>query len=167
MNKTKNKLWVGMRYIWDHPVILSPLLLILAYLLLNVIRTQAFTPYMNCNYMLGVKLGVNDQGTLLNRTWTSILCEGVDINIGLHLKFNPLGGVLNPILKTVRTITVWAILLFFAFLSLFFTLIINNLKTIVRILTFNREEWKRFGATLSTFLLIFIMFCSIFYFSTI
>jgi hypothetical protein len=164
MNKMKNKFWAGVLYVWNHPVILAPILLILAYLLFNEIRAQAFTSYLNCNYVLGE--GIHFDDTIGGRTWSSVFCEGFTLGIpGVFTVDIPgLAGIFNPVLEFVRTVTVWAVLLFFAFISLLLTLIINNLKTIVKIVTLNREEWKRFGASIVTFLLFFVVFCTLFYF---
>lgn len=163
MTKTKNKLKSGFLFVWNHPVILVPILLILAYLLFNEVRTQAFKPYLNCNYLLGDWLKMNTLGEmpLSSKTWTNGFCQGIHlgkVNVGLAL-------FLDPALEIVRTVAVWVVLLFFAFISLLLTLIINNVKKIVRIVTFNREEWKRFGASIVTFLLIFVVFCTLFYFN--
>jgi len=166
MNKTKNKFWAAIHYVWDHPIILAPILILLAYLLFNGVRTQAFSKFMNCNYLLGD--GINFQATLRDRRWTSIFCDGFTIQFpGVSVLKVHVPGVsvlMDPVLEFARTVAVWAVLLFFAFLSLILTLIINNLKMIVRIVTFNKEEWKRFGANLVTFFLIFVVFCAIFYF---
>ena len=165
MNKTKNKLWAVVLYVWSHPIILAPILLILAYFLFDDIRTQAFRNIMNCDYTIGSWIGINSWGSVTwpgSGTWTNLFCNGITI---ATLPIPGLASILNPLLEFVRTVTVWAILLFFAFFSLLLTLIINNLKTIVRILTFDREEWKRFGANIATFLLIFVVFCTLFYFN--
>ena len=162
----KNKLWAGILYVWERPVILAPILLILAYLFFNGIRTQAFKPYLNCNYLLGDWINFNTE--FLGRTWTSIFCDGFYTGLPIpwvgKLTIPGIGMILNPVLEGIRKVAVWAVLLFFAFISLFLTHIINNFKTIVRLVTLNREEWKRFGATIDTFLLIFVVFCTLFYF---
>ena len=168
MKKTKKKLWAGVLYVWNHPVILAPFLLVAAYLLFNAVRTQAFADTMRCSYVLGD--GINFHATILDRTWTSVFCDGFtlfkDVPI-FEVKVPGVGILINPLLEFARTVAVWAVLLFFAFISLVLTIIINNLKTIVKIVTFNREEWKRFGATIVTFLLIFVVFCAIFYFNVV
>lgn len=161
----KNKFWAVVLYVRNHPVILAPILLILAYLLFNGIRTQAFKPYMNCNYVLGE--GINFNEKIGDRTWTSVFCDGFTLGIPkvFTVDIPGLAGIFNPVLEFVRTVAVWAVLLFFGFISLLLTQIINNLKTIVKIVTLNREEWKRFGASIVTFLLIFVVLCTLFYFN--
>ena len=74
---------------------------------------------------------------------------------------------MDPPLELVRTIVAWSILTFFAFLSLYITIILNNLKTVVKLLAFNKEEWMKFIATLRVWLLIFVSFCLLFYFTVI
>ena len=166
MNKTKNRFWAVVRFFWNHPVILVPILLIPAYFLFNGIRSQAFTSYFRCNYVLGD--GINFHSIIGDRTWTSVFCEGFTIDLLVaKVEVPGLAWLLDPLLEFVRTVSVWAILLFFAFISLLLTQILNNVKAIVKIVTFNREEWKRLGASIFTFLLIYVVFCTLFYFNVV
>jgi hypothetical protein len=59
------------------------------------------------------------------------------------------------------------VILFFAFISLCLTIIIENWKSIVRLICFNKEEWKKLLAGTRIWLFLFVVFCSIFYFAVI
>jgi len=139
MTKKKNKLLAGVHYVWNRPAILVPIMLIPAYFLFNWIRVEALENIFKCNYVL-----------------RDFFLGGAICTLG--------GGPINSVLGKARDITVWTILVFFSFLSILLTQIINKFKVIVRLVTLDREEWKRFGSTLVTFLLIFVVSCTLFYF---
>lgn len=152
------KLWIGIRYVWDRPIIVSGILLVLAVLLFSVLLKQTFKTYFNCAYLIGDQLGM-----------PSFFCAGHDVKVFGSSVFTIPGltGVMDPPLEIVRKVVSWIILLFFALLSIYLTILINNLKAVVKLLTLNKEEWKRFMASLRTWLLIFVTFCLTFYFSVI
>jgi len=78
-----------------------------------------------------------------------------------------LSGVMDPPLEFARTIIAWSVVIFFAFISIYLTIIINNFKSVIRLVSFNKEEWKRFMASARIWLLLFVTFCTIFYFTVI
>ena len=148
------KIQSGIIYIWHRPLIVSSILLVLAIFLFNLITDQAFKPYTNCNYLLGSELEM-----------PSFFCQGHKVKVAGATVFSIPGlkDVMDPPLEFVRTIISWSIILFFGFLSLYLTIIINNLKSVVKLLTFNKREWENFMASARIWLLIFVVFCSIFY----
>jgi hypothetical protein len=156
--KLAEKLWAGALYVWKHPVIISGILLILAVFLFNGIVKQTFKPYANCSYLLGSKLGM-----------PAFFCDGYTVSfLGTDIFTIPgLRGVMDPPLELARKIISWSVILFFGFLSLALTILINNIKFVVKILTFNKEEWRRFIASARTWMLFFVVFCSIFYFTVV
>jgi hypothetical protein len=158
IQKVGEKIWAGVLYVWKRPLLISGILLILAVLLFNVIIKQTFKPYMNCNYLIVDKLSMD-----------SFFCKGYNVKAfgSTVFKIPGLNGVMNPPLEFVRKVIAWSVVLFFAFLSMFLTIWVNNIKTIVKILTFNKEEWRRFMASARIWLLFFVVFCSIFYFTVI
>jgi hypothetical protein len=150
------KLWAGILYIWNRPLLVGGILLIAAIFLFNLIVQQTFKPYTNCAYLIGTKLSM-----------PSFFCEGYDVRaFGASIfKIPGLGGVMDPPLEFVRKLIAWSVLLFFAVLSTYLTYILNNLKTVVKLLTFNKEQWKSFMANLRIWLFIFVTLCLLFYFS--
>ena len=158
IRKIGGTIWAGVLYIWNRPVLVGGILLILAIFLFNLIIKQTFKPYTNCNYLLVSKLGMD-----------SFFCDGHNVTAfgSTIFRIPGLRGVMDPPLEFVRTIISWSVILFFAFLSLYLTIMINNFKSVIKILTFNKEEWKRFMSSARTWLLIFVSFCSIFYFTVV
>jgi hypothetical protein len=152
------KLWAGIRFVWARPLIVSAVLLVLAVLLFNIVIRQTFKPYTNCAYLLESRLSM-----------PTFFCDGYDVKVlGSTIFSIPgLGGVMNPPLEFVRRIISWSVVLFFAFVSLYLTIAINNFKTIVRLVTFRKEEWKRLMGSLRTWLLLFVSFSFLFYFFVI
>jgi hypothetical protein len=158
IRKLGEKIWTGILYIWNRPLFISGILLLVAVFLFNLIIKQTFKPYTNCNYLLVSKLGMD-----------SFFCKGYNVTVlgSTIFKIPGLGGVMNPPLEFVRTIISWSVVLFFAFLSLSLTIMVNNFKSLVKILTFNKEEWKRFMASARTWLFFFVIFGLGFYFTVI
>jgi len=149
---------LGILNVWIRPIIISGILLILAILLLNLIIKGAFTQYTNCNFLIVTQLGLDP-----------FFCNGYDVKVFDTTIFTITGmkNVMDPPLELVRSAIAWSVILLFAFISLFLTIVIVNLKTVVRLITFNKEEWKKFMASTRIWLLIFVGFCSIFYFAVI
>jgi hypothetical protein len=152
------KIWEGIRFVWARPLIVSAVLVVLAVLLFNVVIKQTFKPYTNCAYLLENKLAM-----------PSFFCDGYDVTVlGSSIFTIPgLGGVMNPPLEFARKVIAWSVVLFFAFVSLYLTIVFNNFKTIVRLVTFRKEEWKKLMASLRTWLLLFVSFSFLFYFFVI
>jgi hypothetical protein len=143
---------------WIRPVIISCVLLSLAIILLNLIIKGAFTPYANCNYLIVTQLKMDP-----------FFCNGYNVKFFDTTIFTIPGmkNVMDPPLELVRSAVSWSAILFFAFISLFLTIIIENLKTVVRLITFNKEEWKKFFASTRIWLFLFVGFCLIFYFAVV
>jgi hypothetical protein len=152
------KIWAGIRFVWARPLIVIAVLVVLAVLLFNIVIRQTFKPYTNCAYLLENRLSM-----------PSFFCDGYDVTVfGATIFSIPgLGGVMNPPLEFVRKVVSWSVVLFFAFLSLYLTILINNFKTIVRLVTLRKEEWKKLVGSLRTWLLLFVSFSFLFYFFVI
>jgi hypothetical protein len=149
LKRSAGKLWNGILYVWDRPIIISAVLFVAAILLFNLIIDKTFIKYASCQGLIVDALKANawNAGT----TFCNII--GNDM--------------LNPWLGWIRNIVAWIIVIFFAFLSLFLTILSNRFITIIRFLTLNKEEWKRFMASIRIWLLLFVAFGSIFYFTVI
>jgi hypothetical protein len=70
-------------------------------------------------------------------------------------------------LEAVRSAAAWSAIISLAVVSLLLTSLVNNFKAVLRILTFNKEEWRRLLASARTWLLIFLALGSVFYFTVI
>ena len=158
MRTKTRKIHSGIRYIWNRPLITNTILLIPAVFLFNLIIKQTFKPYTNCSYLLGSKLGM-----------PSYFCKGQDVKAFGKTVFSIPGlrGVMDPPLEFARQIISWSIVIFFGFLSLYLTIIIDRFESVVKLLTFNKEEWKNFMASARIWLLIFVVFCSVFLFAAV
>jgi len=144
------KIWQGVVYVWEHPVILNLILLAAAIYLSYRLITEFFTNYLTCYHLLVTKTGL-----------PAFMCNGFD---ALVVKVPGLSAIIDPTLKLVRTVIVWTVLAIIFFLSVFLTMLINSLTTFVKILTFNKEEWKKLMATLRTWLLVFVALSLIFFY---
>lgn len=152
------KLWAGILYIWNRPLLVGGILLTAALFLFNVIIQQTFKPYLNCAYLIGTKLGM-----------PAFFCEGYDVRfLGSSIFQIPgLRNVTDPPLEFVRQLISWSIVIFFGFLSAYLTYMINNLKSVIKLVTFNKEQWKSFMESLRIWLFIFVSFCFVFYFMVV
>jgi hypothetical protein len=75
-----------------------------------------------------------------------------------------LKDVIDPPLELIRLVIAWSVVLCFAFISLFLTIIIKNLKTVGKLISFNKDEWIKFMASVRVWLFLFVVFCTVFYF---
>jgi hypothetical protein len=171
-----HKVWDGIIFVVKHPLILVIIFLPIAFFLSKTLIVETFSKQMKCSYLITEKLAADPH-----------VCEGIDVNfeypqwivdiaktfgkdIGTKIDLFTLPGlqtVMDPPLRFIRSVVAWTILVFFAMVSLFLTITFNNLKTIVKIILLNKEEWKRFLSSLRTWLLIFSAFCLTFYLSVI
>jgi hypothetical protein len=139
---TKNKIAIGV-------------LLILAVFLFNLIIKETFTRYTNCNYLIVNHLRMDP-----------FFCNGYTVKFIETTIFTIPGlkDVIDPPLELIRLVIAWSVVLFFAFISLFLTIIIKNLKTVGKLISFNKDEWIKFMASLRVWLFLFVVFCTVFYF---
>lgn len=144
--------WAGVRFVWDHPLVLNAGLLVLLVLLLSPMLKQTFSAYTNCNYLITQRLSAPAE-----------ICEGVDF--GLLGRVDGLKKFMDAPLEAGRSLLVWLVIFIFASLSLYLTLLINSLKTIVKLLTFNKAAWAAMMANMRVWLLLFVSFCALFYFN--
>ena len=168
------KTWTGIRYVWDRPIVFSGILLVVAILFLSLIVRQSFKAYFNCNFLLSTSLGMPKEFCTGVTVVPNEVVSGVNsftsaLGLGNVAPSNAvstpnLSNVMDPGLEKVRTFVTWIIILLFAFLSLYLTIILNHLKSVVKFLTLNKEEWKRFLSSVRIWLLVFVVFCASFYF---
>lgn len=158
IRKLFGKIWSGMLFLWNRPLLISAILLVLAVFLLNLLTKETFKPYTNCSYLIVNQLGMD-----------SFFCNGETIKAfgSTVFKIPGLKAVMDPPLELIRSVIAWSVVLFFAFLSLYLTIMINNFKSVVRLVSFNKEEWKKFMASARIWLFLFVGFCAVFYFSVI
>lgn len=158
LRKIGGKTWSGILYVWNRPVLLSGLLLVVAVFLGNLLIQKTFKPYTNCNYLIVNQLRMD-----------SFFCEGYTVSaFGATIFTIPgLKSVMDQPLELVRSVIAWSVVLFFALISLHLTIIIENFRSVVRLVSFNKEEWKKFMASARIWLLLFVGFCLVFYFTVI
>jgi hypothetical protein len=144
--------------VWILPVTISGVLLVLAIFLLTLVIKRAFTPYANCNFLIVTQLGMDP-----------FFCNGYDVKVFDATVFTIPGmkDVVDPPLELVRSAITWGVILLFAFISLFLTILIENWKTVVGLITFQKEEWKKFLASTRIWLFLFVGLCAVFYFAVI
>jgi hypothetical protein len=144
--------------VWNLAVIISGVLLILAIFLINLIIKGAFTQYANCNYLIVTQLSMDP-----------FFCDGYNVKVFDATIFTIPGmkNVMDPPLELIRSVIAWSAILLFAFISLFLTILIENWKTVVGLITFHKEEWKKFIASTRIWLFLFVGLCAVFYFAVI
>ncbi len=146
----------GILNVWIFPIVIGGVLLILAVFLLTRIIKGAFTQYANCDYLIVSQLKMDP-----------FFCDGFDVQVLGATVFTIPGmkGVMDPPLELARSAAAWGVIFLFASASLFLTVIVVNWKTIVGLFTFRKEEWMRFMTGARVWLFLFVVFCSIFYFT--
>ena len=143
---------------WIIPVIIIVILIVLAIFLFPLIIKGAFSQYANCDYLVVTRLRLDP-----------FFCDGYNVKVLGATVFTIPGmkNVMDPPLELVRSAAAWGVILLFACISLFLTIIVVNVKTIVGLITFNKEEWKKFIAGTQIWLLLFVGICAIFYFAAV
>lgn len=148
----------GILNVWNRPIIICGVLLIPAVFLLILIIKGAFAQYANCDYLIVTRLGMDP-----------FFCNGYDVKVFDATIFTIAGmkNVMDPPLELVRSGIAWSVVLFISSISLFLTIILVNLKSVVRLFTFDKAEWNKFFAGARVWLFLFVGICSIFYFAVI
>jgi hypothetical protein len=148
----------GILKVWIIPILIIGILVMLAIFLLPLIIQGAFTQYANCNYLVVTRLGMD-----------SFFCNGYEVKVFDATIFTIQGmkNVMDPPLELVRSAAAWGVILLFAFVSLFLTILIVNLRTLVRLITFHKEEWNKLLANTRIWLFLFVGICTIFYFAVV
>jgi hypothetical protein len=139
-------------------LLISGILLVLAAFLINLLVRDAFTKYANCNYLVVDRLGMDP-----------FFCDGYDVKFLEATIFSLPGlkGAMDPSLERIRSAAAWGVVLLFACISLFLAIIINNWRTILELMRFNKEEWKKLMAGVRIWLFLFVVLCAVFYFTGI
>lgn len=160
-------------------VILTVVLIFTAGILIYLLDTQTFKPYFNCKYLIDDALHTQNLNTSL--------CNGAAINIKQYevvpylqiipnvwgigpVNFGPLSFPVLPAMKPIdgpleaaRKFVAWNIILAFALLSLALAYVVIKVKGFVAVLL-TPEGRKAVLTNLSIWLLIFALFCGLFYF---
>jgi hypothetical protein len=144
--------------VWNRPLILIVILSVAAYFLFTPILAQAFRPFATCEYLILNQLGVDP-----------MFCNGHMVRmLGVPVFTVPaLRTFMDPQLELIRASAGWGVVISLAVVSLLLTSLVNNFKAVLRILTFNKEEWGRLLASARTWLLIFLALGLAFYFVVI
>jgi len=148
----------GILFVLNRPIIIIGLLIIPAVFLFNLIIKETFTSYANCNYLIVAQLEMDP-----------FFCNGYEVKV-LNATLFTIPGlkeVIDPPLELARSAIALSVILLFAFISFCLTILIVNWKSVVRFVTFNKEEWKKFMAGTRIWLLFFVGFCLVFYFAVI
>ncbi len=148
----------GILKVWILPTLIIGISIALAILLLPLIVKGAFTRYANCNYLVVTRLRMDP-----------FFCNGYDVKVlGTTIFTIPgMKNVMDPPLELVRSAAAWGVIFLIASVSLFLTILITNWKTLVGLITFRKEEWIKFMTGAGVWLLLFVGFCLVFYFTVV
>jgi hypothetical protein len=165
-------------------LILSIVLIILAVYLVDQLIDDAYKEYFNCTHLMGDALCEGEPfpvgpfripivpkgGITVNIPWTeikiaTILKNGWDINFGPFRIPNllPPLKIINGPLEDIRLFIVRTIIVFFALASLVLAFFASKIKGFIALLR-TPEGRKTVLTNLNLWLLIFAIFCSLFYF---
>lgn len=134
--------------IWQQTIIYNVVLFILSGILIYLIVNFMFSNYFNCRFLITESLGIPD-----------FMCEGKDLKI---FNIPGLRSVMDPPLEWIRLSILWMILIFFVVISGVATYIINNLKWVIKLFTFDKKVWQELLLNLKIFITIFAFLCLVF-----
>lgn len=142
-------IWRGIRFFWRQKLVYNIVFLAIAIVLFAILLSQAFKTFFNCNYLIHESLNV-----------PSFFCEGKDFTV---VKIPGLNSLMNGPLEFIRRGIIWVVLIFFIALSGYLTFIINNLKKVVKLLTFDKGEWRGLLSVMRIFVTIFLILNALFF----
>ena len=140
----------GARYVWKQTIVYNivflAIILFLGYLLINT----AYREFFNCNYILRTSWGM-----------PAFFCDGADFSPVVRIP--GLSAVMDGPLEFIRRASMWTVLFVFVVLSGYITFIINNLKKVTRLITFNKQEWANLLSVMRIFVTVLFLFIVVFY----
>ena len=158
-------------FLWEHPLIITVILLALAGYLLKEVTARTFAEVMNCDYLLVSRLA-----------WPAVVCDGFTLELpglvrnavvsflgeaslkGLPFVLPGLSSVIDPPLEFFRQVIVWGAVILSALLSFFLTILLSKARAVIRLILLNREEWRTFLFGLRTWAFLFLLLCGGFYY---
>ena len=149
LKKIGRYIWQGVRFIWRQTLVYNIILFAIAILLFSILLSQAFKAYFNCDYLIHDSLDM-----------PSFFCEGKDFTI---VDIPGLNSVMNGPLEFIRKGIIWVVLALFIAISGYLTFIINNIKKVVKLLTFDKREWQGLLSVLRIFITIFVILNVLFF----
>jgi hypothetical protein len=149
LKKIGRSIWGGVRFVWKQSLVYNAIFIVLGILLFSILLSQAFKAYFNCNFLIHESLDV-----------PSFFCEGKNFTV---VKIPGLNSLMNGPLEFIRKGIIWVVLFLFVAISGYLTLIINNIKKVVRLIKFDRREWQSLLSTLRVFITIFVLLSGLFF----
>ncbi|MGB1251234.1 MAG: hypothetical protein ACPG8W_11505 [Candidatus Promineifilaceae bacterium] len=139
----------GVSFVWNQTIIYNIILGVGVFLLAQWLLSYAFVEYSNCKYLIQDSLSMPD-----------FMCDGVNL---LAVTVPGLSLPMDGPLEWVRWGGVLAIIFFGIVISGYTTFILNNLKKVVRLVTFNSQEWRALLSTMRTFVTILFLLLLFFF----
>lgn len=153
----------GVRYIWNQTLIFNIVMFAIVALLFWTLLSRAFVEIFNCTYLITQGLQLDNvvcTGATISGTGDIVsFFGGSSSDVGIPGLAEAIDGPLN----SVRRLILWLVLLFFMLFSGFLTYIINNVKKVVRLLTFNKREWAHLLSSLRVFVTILVALVGLFF----
>ncbi len=138
--------WVltGVSFVWRQTIVYNIILGAGVALLFARLLSHAFSEYFSCRYLIQDALGM-----------PSFMCNGQDFVV---VKIPGLSSIMDGPLEWIRQGILWIVLFFGIVISGFVTFIINNMMKVIRLLTFNKQEWNALLLTMRMFITILFLF---------
>jgi hypothetical protein len=149
LKKVGGTIWGGVRFIWKQTLVYNVIFIALGILLFSILLSQAFKAYFNCDFLIHESLNV-----------PSFFCSGKDFTV---VKIPGLNSLMNGPLEFIRKGIIWVVLFLFVALSGYLTFIIINMKKVIRLIKFDRREWKELLSTMRVFITIFVLLTGLFF----
>ena len=145
----------GVRFVWRQTIVYNLIFGAAAVLLFSWLLSQAFSEFFRCRYLIQDSLDM-----------PSFMCNGERFRVaGVTIVDIPgLSSVMDTPLEWIRRGVLWVVLFFGIVISGYATFIINNTKKVVRLLSFNKQEWAALLATMRIFITILFLFLLLFFF---
>ena len=139
----------GVRFVWQQPLVYIAVIGLGVILLFSSLMADTFSDVFRCKFLIQDSLNM-----------PSFVCNGERFRVaGVTVVDIPgLSSVIDAPLEQIRRGILLAVVFFGVMMSGYATLIINNAKKIMRLLTFNKQEWTAVLTTLRLFITILFLF---------
>lgn len=146
----------GLHYIWRQTVVFNLVMIVIIGFLFWLLLSRAFIGLFNCNYIITQRLGLDNvvcSGATIPGSGSITSLFGSNSDIGIP----GLAGAVDGPLEGLRRLLLWLIFIFFMVFSGLLTYLINNLKKVIKLITFDKREWENLLAVMRIFFTILVL----------
>ena len=159
-----NQIKQTVQYIWGQTAVFNAVMLIIIGILFSMLLSNTFTAHFNCRYIVTQSVGTDFEAPICN----GFTLPGTGEFLGLFgggssdVGVPGLAQAVDGPLEWVRKAILWTTLVLFIGLSGFLTYIINNIKRVTQLITFNKQAWQNLLSVMRIFVTLLVLMLAAF-----